>query len=88
MRPGRLDRILYVGPPDLAAREEILRIRMRSMTVEPNIDIPVIAKFVCLPNCILRCLYLLNDAADRWMLGRRDYSPLPGSCHTYDAAGH
>ena len=33
MRPGRLDRILYVGPPDQEAREENLKIRMRSMIV-------------------------------------------------------
>ncbi|KAH8082458.1 AAA family ATPase [Cristinia sonorae] len=43
MRPGRLDRILYVGPPDQAGREEILRIRLRKMSVEPNIDIPMIS---------------------------------------------
>ncbi|KAF9473994.1 AAA-domain-containing protein [Pholiota conissans] len=43
MRPGRLDRILYVGPPDRAGREEILAIRMRSMTVGPDVDIHAIA---------------------------------------------
>ncbi|KAG2127049.1 P-loop containing nucleoside triphosphate hydrolase protein [Suillus cothurnatus] len=32
MRPGRLDRILYVGPPDQDGREEILKIRTRKMT--------------------------------------------------------
>lgn len=46
MRPGRLDRILYVGPPDQSGREEILKIRMRSMTVEPDIDIEEIARLV------------------------------------------
>ena len=46
MRPGRLDRILYVGPPDQAGREEILRIRMKTMTVDPQIDIPNIAALV------------------------------------------
>jgi AAA family ATPase len=50
MRPGRLDRILYVGPPDLGGREEILKIRMKSMTVETaGIDIRAIAELVCLP---------------------------------------
>ncbi|THU88442.1 AAA family ATPase [Dendrothele bispora CBS 962.96] len=43
MRSGRLDRILYVGPPDQEGREEILRIRMRSMKVEDGIDVPKIA---------------------------------------------
>lgn len=46
MRPGRLDRILYVGPPDLSGREEILQIRMKSMTVETGIDVRVIAELV------------------------------------------
>ncbi|GJJ08821.1 hypothetical protein Clacol_003040 [Clathrus columnatus] len=43
MRPGRLDRILYVGPPDLEGREEILRIRTSKMAVEPGLDIKHLA---------------------------------------------
>ncbi|KAI0345536.1 AAA family ATPase [Trametopsis cervina] len=39
MRPGRLDRILYIGPPDSRGREEILRIRTSKMSVEPGLDI-------------------------------------------------
>ncbi|KZT69527.1 AAA-domain-containing protein [Daedalea quercina L-15889] len=38
MRPGRLDRILYVGPPDAQGREEILRIRTAKMSVELGLD--------------------------------------------------
>jgi AAA family ATPase len=38
MRPGRLDRILYVGPPDLMGREEILRVLTKKMSVEPGLD--------------------------------------------------
>ncbi|EIN12273.1 AAA-domain-containing protein [Punctularia strigosozonata HHB-11173 SS5] len=37
MRPGRLDRLIYVGPPDRNGREEILRIRMRNMSVGPDV---------------------------------------------------
>lgn len=47
MRPGRLDRILYVGPPDQKGREEILRIHMGKMSVEPEIDVEEIARMVC-----------------------------------------
>ncbi|KAH9978347.1 P-loop containing nucleoside triphosphate hydrolase protein [Russula compacta] len=43
MRPGRLDRILYVGPPDFAGRVEILRIRTRHMAIEPALDLDAIA---------------------------------------------
>ncbi|KAF5385405.1 hypothetical protein D9757_005422 [Collybiopsis confluens] len=43
MRPGRLDRILYVGPPDQKGREDIMSIRTRDMKVEDNLDIARIA---------------------------------------------
>jgi AAA family ATPase len=48
MRPGRLDRILFVGPPDKIGREEILRIRTKIMTVGPDLDIGNIAEIVSL----------------------------------------
>jgi len=50
MRPGRLDRILYVGPPDQEAREEILKIRTRAMSVEPDLDVREIARIVSTAN--------------------------------------
>ncbi|KAF9524122.1 AAA-domain-containing protein [Crepidotus variabilis] len=44
MRPGRLDRILWVGPPDCQGREEILKIRTLGMSVGPDVDISAIAQ--------------------------------------------
>jgi AAA family ATPase len=55
MRPGRLDRILYVGPPDQKDREEILKIRTRTMSVEPDLNIKEIARIV---SCCHFALYL------------------------------
>ena len=46
MRPGRLDRILYIGPPDQEGRKEILRIRTVKMSVEPGLDIEELARLV------------------------------------------
>ncbi len=46
MRPGRLDRILYVGPPDHDGRKEILNIRMSAMKVEDTVDVDQIAQMV------------------------------------------
>jgi len=43
MRPGRLDRILYVGPPDLEARKEILQIAVKKMAVDPTLSIDELA---------------------------------------------
>ncbi|KAF9929344.1 spermatogenesis associated protein 5 [Linnemannia zychae] len=45
MRPGRIDRILYVSPPDLASRREILRLQIlrKKMAVDSDVDIDVLA---------------------------------------------
>ncbi|ANB12581.1 AAA family ATPase AFG2 [Sugiyamaella lignohabitans] len=44
MRPGRLDRLIYVGPPDLDARLKILAIRFNKMKIATDVDIEKIAK--------------------------------------------
>ena len=46
MRPGRLDRILYVGPPDRVGRLEILKIRLSKMSVDPDVNLEEIADLV------------------------------------------
>ena len=46
MRPGRLDRILYVGPPDRVGRLEILKIRLSKMSVDPDVNLEEIADIV------------------------------------------
>ncbi|KAJ9091293.1 hypothetical protein QFC20_007670 [Naganishia adeliensis] len=43
LRPGRLDRILYVGPPDFEARKDIFRIRFSKMAIEPDTGIEDLA---------------------------------------------
>lgn len=44
LRPGRLDTLLYVGLPDLAARTEILRIKLSTMHLAPDVDVPTLAQ--------------------------------------------
>jgi AAA family ATPase len=46
MRPGRLDRLLYVGPPDRQGRKEILSIQLAKMSVEPGLDTQYLAELV------------------------------------------
>ncbi|KAM0788531.1 hypothetical protein ACM66B_001659 [Microbotryomycetes sp. NB124-2] len=43
MRPGRLDRILYVAPPDFDSRVEIFKINTRAMAVESGLDLRELA---------------------------------------------
>ncbi|ORX94701.1 AAA-domain-containing protein [Basidiobolus meristosporus CBS 931.73] len=39
LRPGRIDRILYISPPDAAARREILRLQFSKMPCSSDVDI-------------------------------------------------
>jgi proteasome regulatory subunit len=39
LRPGRLDRLIHVGVPDLKGREEILKIHMRGIRVPKNLKL-------------------------------------------------
>jgi AAA family ATPase len=43
MRPGRLDNLFYIGPPDLQAREEIFRLWISKSAVSDNVDIGMLA---------------------------------------------
>lgn len=43
MRPGRFDRLVYIGPPDLEARKEILKIHTRGKPLEKDVDLDKLA---------------------------------------------
>jgi transitional endoplasmic reticulum ATPase len=43
LRPGRIDRVLYVPPPDAAARCEILRVKTRGMPLAADVDLEGLA---------------------------------------------
>jgi AAA family ATPase len=47
LRSGRIDRILYVGPPDLPSRAKIFEIEFRRMSVAKDIDVMELATQVC-----------------------------------------
>lgn len=78
MRPGRLDRILYVGPPDFAGRVDILRIRTRNMAVEPALDLDALAALVHPPP--VHSIPRLIVHTDERVLGSRNNGYVPGSC--------
>lgn len=44
MRPGRFDLVLYVPPPDLEARYEILQVHTRRIKVASDVDLRQLAK--------------------------------------------
>ena len=44
LRPGRFDRQVTVGNPDLKGREQILRVHTRTVALEPDVDLRAIAR--------------------------------------------
>ena len=44
LRPGRFDRQVYVGEPDVKGREEILRVHTRNKPLADDVDLKVVAK--------------------------------------------
>ncbi len=44
LRPGRFDRIIEVPYPDIASREEILRVHIKNVKVSPEVDLHKVAR--------------------------------------------
>ncbi|ENN90271.1 ATP-dependent zinc metalloprotease FtsH [Bartonella bovis] len=44
LRPGRFDRQVVVPNPDVAGREQILKVHVRNVPVAPNVDLKVLAR--------------------------------------------
>lgn len=44
LRPGRFDQILYVGPPDVSAREAVFGVHLRGLALASDVEIPELAR--------------------------------------------
>src|SRR3954468_19449056 len=44
LRPGRFDRQIFVSPPDVAGREDILKVHTRSKPLGPDVDLKAVAR--------------------------------------------
>ncbi|MDL2252934.1 ATP-dependent zinc metalloprotease FtsH [Ruminococcaceae bacterium OttesenSCG-928-I18] len=44
LRPGRFDRQVYVGVPDVKGREQILKVHTRKKPLAPDVDLKIIAR--------------------------------------------
>ena len=70
MRPGRFDRQVVVGRPDVRGREEILKVHVRKIPISEGVNLSVIARSTPgfsgadLANLVNDCLLYSSDAAD------------------------
>jgi len=44
LRPGRLDRLIFVGPPNYEDRVAILKVKVENMAADPNLDLHELAE--------------------------------------------
>lgn len=44
MRPGRFDRQIYLGPPDIKGRASIFKVHLRPLKLDPSVDRDAIAR--------------------------------------------
>ncbi|MDX2463479.1 MAG: ATP-dependent zinc metalloprotease FtsH [Porticoccus sp.] len=44
LRPGRFDRQVYVGLPDIRGREQILKVHVRKVPLDESIDLSIVAR--------------------------------------------
>ena len=62
LRPGRFDRHIEIGYPDLKAREQIIQLHLKNKPVSDEIEVTALAKqTVCFTGAMLE--NLLNEAA-------------------------
>ena len=77
LRPGRFDRQVYVGLPDIKGREEILKIHARNKPLAEEVDLGQVAKGT--PGFTGADLEnLLNEAA--LLTGRQDKAAIDKAC--------
>ncbi|KAM7014959.1 mitochondrial inner membrane m-AAA protease component AFG3L1-like [Tautogolabrus adspersus] len=44
MRPGRFDRHIYIGPPDIKGRASIFKVHLRPLKLDPSIEVEALAR--------------------------------------------
>jgi transitional endoplasmic reticulum ATPase len=78
LRPGRLERLVYVPPPDAAARAEILRAAGRHTPLAPDVDLDALAAELE-GYSAADCTAVLREAALTAMRESRDASEVTGA---------
>ncbi len=70
-RTGRLDKLIYVGPPDEDARREMLALHLEGRPLDKDFDLPTLAKKLAFYSASdLR--YLVDEAARDALMKRQD----------------
>ena len=79
LRPGRFDRQVYVGLPDVRGREEILRIHTRNKPLAEDVDLAQLARGTsgfsgADPENLANEAALLSARRDKRLIGREEFN--------------
>jgi len=66
LRPGRIDKLVYVGPPDMEAREDLLKIEMKKRKKAGEIDLKLISEMLSGYSCS-DIVFIVEEAAKEAM---------------------
>ena len=75
LRPGRFDRQVYVGRPDMKGREEILRVHTRNKPLSEDVDLKEIARettgFTGAVSDLQRCTEIARDMVTKYGMSEK-----------------
>lgn len=91
MRPGRFDRQIYIGPPDIKGRSSIFKVHLRPLKLDESLNKDTLARKLAaltpgFTGNLLPCLGWIT-LRNEWGLFRGFLSSLPIP-HGYAAIGH
>ncbi|XP_022952508.1 calmodulin-interacting protein 111 isoform X1 [Cucurbita moschata] len=86
LRPGRFDRLLYVGPPNESEREEIFRIHLCKVPCSPDVSTRKLASLT--PGCTGADISLICREAALFALEENLEASKISMQHLETAAGH
>ncbi|KAJ3026881.1 UNVERIFIED_CONTAM: spermatogenesis associated protein 5 [Siphonaria sp. JEL0065] len=80
LRPGRMDRILYVSPPDFESRLQIFKIKSEKMACSPDVDCEEFARLTdgysgaeVVSVCQEAAMYAMEEDVDIEFVSRRHF---------------
>ncbi|XP_029009903.1 AFG3-like protein 1 [Betta splendens] len=81
MRPGRFDRQIYLGPPDIKGRASIFKVHLRPIKLDPNLDRDALARKMAAATPGFTGADIANVCNEAALIAARHLEPSVNSKH-------
>ncbi|KAG7254570.1 hypothetical protein CRUP_029409 [Coryphaenoides rupestris] len=81
MRPGRFDRQIYIGPPDIKGRASIFKVHLRPIKLEPSLDRDALARKMAAATPGFTGADIANVCNEAALIAARHLNPAVNSKH-------